>query len=154
MANLRADRLHKLTTRLSQTHHVIGGETLAIKNMMAAGGSRKRGFNRALGDAGVGELFRELCAVCGQLRRVSCRDRDGAPRCTQCPLDDGRDPNPQVVDVVARADPTLPTDMIAAATAAAAPQAGQRHRLAWALQDRPDLLTGNGAQAPVPRCCG
>ena len=60
VANLRLDRLHKLTTRLSQTHDVIGGETLAVKNMMAAGGSRKRGLNRALGDAGLGELFRQL----------------------------------------------------------------------------------------------
>ena len=27
VANLRCDRLHKLTTGLSQTHDVIGGET-------------------------------------------------------------------------------------------------------------------------------
>ena len=60
VANLRTDRLHKLTTRLSQTYGVIGAETLAIKNMMAAGGSRKRGLNRALADAGLGELFRQL----------------------------------------------------------------------------------------------
>ena len=60
MANLRTDRLHKLTTGLSQPHAVIGAETLAIKNMMAAGGSRKRGLNRALADAGLGELFRQL----------------------------------------------------------------------------------------------
>ncbi len=60
VANLRADRLHKLTTGLSQTHAVIGGETLAIKNMMACGGSRKRGLNRSLADAGLGELFRQL----------------------------------------------------------------------------------------------
>ena len=92
----------------------------------------------------------EACAACGQLRRVSCRDRNGAPRCSQCPLDDGRDPTPLIVDVVARADPTLPDDVIATTAAAAAPQAGQRHRLAWALQDRPDLLTGAGSQAPVP----
>ena len=60
VANLRADRLHKLTTRLSQTHQVIGAETLAVKNMMAAGGARKRGLNRSLADAGLGELFRQL----------------------------------------------------------------------------------------------
>src|ERR1019366_4115980 len=29
-------------------------------------------------------------------------------------------------------------------------RAGQRRGLAWALQDRPELLTGAGAQAPVP----
>lgn len=30
------------------------------------------------------------------------------------------------------------------------PQAGQRHQLAWAVQDRPDLLTGAGAETAVP----
>ena len=38
VAHLRADRLHKLTTGLAQTHTVIGSETLAVKNMMAGGG--------------------------------------------------------------------------------------------------------------------
>jgi putative transposase len=60
VANLRRDRIHKLTTQLSQSHQVIGAETLAVKNMMAAGGSRKRGLNRSLADAGLGELFRQL----------------------------------------------------------------------------------------------
>jgi putative transposase len=39
---------------------MIGAELLAVKNMMASGGSRKRGLNRALGDAGLGELLRQL----------------------------------------------------------------------------------------------
>jgi putative transposase len=60
VAHLRADRLHKLTAGLSQTHAVIGAETLAVKNMMAGGGAAKRGLNRALGDAGLGALFRQL----------------------------------------------------------------------------------------------
>ena len=60
VAYLRADRIHKLTTRLSQSHDVIGAETLAIKNMMAGGGSPKRGLNRALGDAALGGLSRQL----------------------------------------------------------------------------------------------
>jgi putative transposase len=60
VAHLRADRIHKLTTELAQTHAVIGGEMLAVKNMMAGGGARKRGLNRALGDAGLGEVFRQL----------------------------------------------------------------------------------------------
>lgn len=93
---------------------------------------------------------REPCAACGQLRRVSCRDRDGAPRCPQCPPDDGGDPTPLIVDVVAQADPTLSTEVIAAAARKAAPRAGQRRRLAWALQDCPVLLTGAAATAPVP----
>jgi putative transposase len=60
VANLRAERTHRLTTRLSQAHDLIGIETLAVKNMMAGGGSRKRGLNRSLADAGLGELFRQL----------------------------------------------------------------------------------------------
>ena len=52
VANLRRDRLHKLTTHLAQSFDVIGTETLAVKNMMAAGGSRKRGLNRSIADAG------------------------------------------------------------------------------------------------------
>jgi hypothetical protein len=36
------------------------------------------------------------------------------------------------------------------AVQAVAARAGQRHRLAWALQDQPGLLTGAGARAPVP----
>ena len=60
VANLRADRLHKLTTRLAQTHPVIGVETLAVKNMMSAGGARKRGLNRALADAALAEVRRML----------------------------------------------------------------------------------------------
>ena len=59
-------------------------------------------------------------------------------------------PDPLIVDVVAQADPTLSAEVIAAAAAKVAPQAGQRRRLAWALQDRPDLLTGAAAAAPLP----
>jgi putative transposase len=59
-AHLRADRIHKLTTGLAQAHSVIGAETLAVKNMMSAGGSYKRGLNRAFSDAGLGEFFRQL----------------------------------------------------------------------------------------------
>jgi putative transposase len=60
VAHLRADRLHKLSTALGQAHDVIGVESLAVKNMMAAGGARKRGLNRAFGDAGLGQLRRQL----------------------------------------------------------------------------------------------
>ena len=35
-------------------------KTLAVKNMMAGGGAGKRGLNRALGDAGLGVLLRQL----------------------------------------------------------------------------------------------
>jgi hypothetical protein len=93
---------------------------------------------------------REPCAGCGQTRPVNLRDRDGRPRCAQCPPDDGRDPIETVLASVRVADPTLPAEAVATALRAVAPRSGQRYRLAWALQDRPDLLTGAGAYAPDP----
>jgi putative transposase len=76
VANLRADRIHKLTTSLATTHQVVGEETLAVKNMMRRpkpkpdpdnpgaflpnGATAKTGLNRALADAGIGEMFRQL----------------------------------------------------------------------------------------------
>jgi hypothetical protein len=55
-----------------------------------------------------------------------------------------------IVDTVRGADPTLSAGQITEAVSAAAPRAGQRQRLAWVLQDRPDLLTGAGAEALIP----
>jgi hypothetical protein len=55
-----------------------------------------------------------------------------------------------VVDVVAELDPALPAEMVRAAVRDAVPQPGQRHQLACAVAERPELLTGAGAQAPVP----
>ena len=55
-----------------------------------------------------------------------------------------------MVEVVTGADPTLSADVVAAAVTAVVPRAGQRYQLAWAMQDRPELLTGAGAEAPVP----
>jgi len=60
VANLRCDRLHKLTTVLAQSFDVIGTETLAMKNMMASGGTRNRGLNRSIADVGLGAFSRQL----------------------------------------------------------------------------------------------
>ncbi len=60
VASLRLDRMHKLTTHLAQAHAVIGAETLAVKNMMARGGARKRGLNRAIAGASLGQLARQI----------------------------------------------------------------------------------------------
>ena len=92
---------------------------------------------------------REPCSACGRLRRVTRRDRDGKPRCSQCPPDDG-DPAALITEIVTSADPSLAAGTVTSAVMAAAPRAGQRRQLAWTLQDRPGLLTGDGAEAPVP----
>ncbi|MEY8014947.1 hypothetical protein [Mycobacterium servetii] len=93
---------------------------------------------------------REPCTICGSSRPVYLRDRDGRPRCSRCLPDDGRDPTPLIVDVVRRADPSLSGEEINAAIEAVVPRAGRRYRLAWALQQRPALLTGAGAEASDP----
>jgi hypothetical protein len=93
---------------------------------------------------------REPCAGCGKNRPVSRRDRNGQPRCVHCRPDHGPDPVEVVVDVVTSIDPTLSSDLVGAAVRASAPRTGQCHQLAAAVADRPDLLTGAGAAAPVP----
>lgn len=94
---------------------------------------------------------REPCTSCGLARPVSGRDRGGRPHCVDCPPgDDERDPLEVIIDVVTIAEPTLPAAVITAAVGAAAGNAGQRRRLAWTLTERPELLTGAGAEAPVP----
>jgi hypothetical protein len=93
---------------------------------------------------------RERCGACGSTRPVTFRDRDGQPRCGQCPPGDGRDPAAVIAGIVATIDPAVPAEAVASAVQAVAAQSGQRRRLAWALQDQPELLTGAGAWAPVP----
>lgn len=90
------------------------------------------------------------CSVCGKVRPVAQRDRQHQPRCGQHRLTDEHDPTQILIDILASIDPALEMQLVRAAISAAAPQPGQRRRLAWALQDRPELLTGAGAQAPVP----
>jgi hypothetical protein len=99
---------------------------------------------------GVCGPVREPCTACGEIRPVNSRGRDGKPRCHRCPPGDGRDPVALITEVVAGVDPSLPAGTVAAAAMSAVPRPGQRLPLAWALQDRPGLLTGDGAEAPVP----
>ena len=84
------------------------------------------------------------------MRKIAARDRQGRARCHRCLPDDDPDPMQILLDVLAALDPMLDAATVTAAVQAAAPRAGQRRQLAWALQDRPELLTGAGAQAPVP----
>ena len=90
------------------------------------------------------------CAVCGKVKAVASRDRAGKPRCGSCPPDHGPDPVGIIVGVVAAVDPGVDADTVRAAFNEVTSRAGQRRQLAWALQDRPELLTGEGAKAPVP----
>lgn len=90
------------------------------------------------------------CAGCGNIRKIASRDRQGRPRCHACPPDDDGDPIQILIEVITAVDPDFDAAAAADAVLAVTSRAGERRRLAWALQDHPELLTGTGAQAPVP----
>jgi putative transposase len=58
-AHIRADAMHKLTTRLARTHGTIVVEHLNVSGML-----QNRRLARALSDAGLGELRRQLGYKC------------------------------------------------------------------------------------------
>ncbi|MFI7642319.1 hypothetical protein [Nonomuraea sp. NPDC049400] len=135
---------------------VKAGTTATSPPICAECGKALRTLQRRGEDwyCGVCGPIRLPCATCGDIARVHSRDRDGQPRCSRCGpgtgLDGGRDPVEIVIEVVTTLDPAVSAEAITAAVHTAATQAGKRHQLAWAVQDRPGLLTGAGAESPVP----
>jgi putative transposase len=55
VGNLRRDHLHKLTTRLAHQHH-----TVVVEDLQVAGMARNRHLARAIADAALAELRRQL----------------------------------------------------------------------------------------------
>jgi integrase len=92
----------------------------------------------------------EACAACGQQRHVTFRDRHGRPRCSQCPDHDDRDPHRVLIEVITSLAPGLRTDAITTAITATVIKPAHEHKLAWAIEQNPGLLTGDGAKAPFP----
>ncbi|MDN5759296.1 MAG: hypothetical protein L0H59_12320, partial [Tomitella sp.] len=92
----------------------------------------------------------EQCAACGNTRPVGRRDRHGRPHCLGCPLPDSRDPNSVLIEFITTLDPALGPTTITAAAQRAAPGPTARRRLAWAIEDQPELLTGDGHLAAIP----
>src|SRR6266705_3041547 len=89
------------------------------------------------------------CASCGRQRTTATLDRHGQPRCAQCPDRDDRDPMLVLTAVIRTLEPTLPTDAISVAVGRVFSKPGYQRRLAWTIEDRPALLTGQAAQAPM-----
>ncbi|NDV10967.1 phage integrase family protein [Rhodococcus sp. IEGM 248] len=92
----------------------------------------------------------EPCSACGQLRPVGFRDRHGGPRCAKCPDKDTRDPHHVLVDVITTIDAGLTESAVTAAIAKTAVKAAHVQKLAWTLEEAPELLTTDGAKAPAP----
>lgn len=68
VANVRADAIHKATTRIATSADVVVVENLHVKGMGArkpGTGKRGRGFNRAVADAALAEVHRQLAYKTG-----------------------------------------------------------------------------------------
>ncbi|MEU7449740.1 hypothetical protein CH313_28750 [Streptomyces sp. TSRI0384-2] len=89
------------------------------------------------------------CAACGNTRRISSRDRMGQPRCSICPDTDDRDPVTIIHEVITMVDRDADRDVIAEAVRRSAPRLSYQQKLAWALEENPRLLTGEGHLAPL-----
>ncbi|MGH2835870.1 MAG: hypothetical protein ACRDKD_06625 [Solirubrobacteraceae bacterium] len=92
----------------------------------------------------------EACFSCANRRRVATRDRGGGARCARCPDVDPRDPIAVICAQVSALQPDASREVIATAVREVAPRPAHRQRLAWALEDNPALLSGEGHLAPVP----
>ena len=115
-----------MTTGLATRHQVVAVEQLSAKNLGRRGGRRKRGLNRALGDAALGRIgtqldyktswygtelvtaprffpSTQLCCRCGAKTKLRLRDRIYHCR-TGCPPMD-RDLN-AAINLARLGDPT------------------------------------------------
>lgn len=139
--------LGKLLTALRQAGAVNVSAPVCAECGKALKAFQRRGQDWYCGVHGPNTA---ACAVCGKVRPIAGRDRAHQPHCAQhLPLEE-QDPTQVLLGFIGRIDPELAPQAVATAIDAAAPQPAQRRRLAWALEDRPELLTGAGAEAPVP----
>ena len=127
VAAIRAHEIHKATTELATQHEVVVIEHLSARHMSRRGGRRKRGLNRALGDAAVGRIrtqlgykttwygtalvtaprlfpSTQLCSRCGAKTKLRLRDRTYHCRNGCPPID--RDLN-AAINLARLGDPNL-----------------------------------------------
>ena len=105
VAAIRAQEIHHATTALATRHNVVAVEQLSAKNMSRHGGRRKRGLNRALGDAAIGRIRTQLgykTTWCG----TTLVTAPGSSRPLNCVRAAGRKPN----SACATASTTAATD--------------------------------------------
>ncbi|MHB8246092.1 MAG: hypothetical protein ACYDGN_12210 [Acidimicrobiales bacterium] len=161
LAQALVDRPSVLTDGRSPAPRVVGELLVALGTLTGSGISPPRcaGCNRSLRSfqrRGVDWYCsscgpkRLACAGCGAVGLVAARDRAGEPRCGSCLPGDERDPTEILFEVITAIDSSIDADTITSALDRATSRRGHRRRLAWALEDHPQLLTGAGAEAPVP----
>lgn len=87
----------------------------------------------------------ESCAACGVSRHIASRDRDGRPVCVHCVSYQSHDPIEEISTTIVQLDPGQKPQLLAEIIRTAIPRQFQRHKVLWELQERPELLTGQGA---------
>ncbi|MFI6690129.1 hypothetical protein [Streptomyces sp. NPDC050485] len=88
------------------------------------------------------------CVICGRTAHIASRDHLGRARCVHHPDTGDRDPVDVVCDHVAAVEPGLSREEIAASVRETCQLPAHQRQLAWALENNPRLLTGEGAQGP------
>jgi hypothetical protein len=87
----------------------------------------------------------EPCSRCGLGRQVASRDHDGQPLCGGCTPYQDHDPLDQLHALISALNPNRNPQSLTKLIQDAIPQQFQRHQVLWELQQRPALLTGQGA---------
>ncbi|MDX3569046.1 zinc ribbon domain-containing protein [Streptomyces sp. ID05-47C] len=88
------------------------------------------------------------CTECEQERDVHARDRDGRPFCRACFVDD--DVTTLLAEVVIGIAPEVTAEAVHGALERAHQRPVGRRQIAAHVLERPELLTGEGASAPIP----
>ncbi|MFD5922275.1 hypothetical protein ACFVYP_36505 [Kitasatospora sp. NPDC058201] len=87
------------------------------------------------------------CTLCGS-KNFLARDRDGLPRCSAHPPDQGRDAVRDLSGLIAAQDFGISADMAAEAVRHVTNNRATQLKLLWAMEDHPALLTGDAALGP------
>ncbi|SED63087.1 Site-specific recombinase XerD [Amycolatopsis tolypomycina] len=101
-------------------------------------------YNRA-----KGTFAPRPCAMCHRVVRPSSYDRQGRPRCNLCPPDPGVDHVEMICELVNAVDPVADRTQLRELIIRTVRQAAQRRRVAWDVEDRPELLTGAAASGTL-----
>jgi len=127
------------------------GATVISPPVCAGCGKQLRTLSRLGRDWYCGGCARRdgRCSACGREALITSRDRAGQPRCGRCPDRDDRDPLAVLAAAVTTAAPSLTPDTVTAAAQRVFSKTANLRKLAWAIEENPGLLTGDGARAPV-----
>ncbi len=156
-----ADRPAVLVDGLSPAPRVVGELLIALREVGAVGISPPRcaACDKALrrlhrrGEdwfCSVCERKPEPCGSCGEIATVTTRDRLGQPRCKHCPDGNGRDLLALIISEVVALDKGADVAVVAEVIHKVTPRSSEMTKLAWAIEDNPGLLSGDGHVSPVP----